>query len=153
MDLDVLNSHSVASLGCQLEAESVFRICHTVRLILHVLRSKLRLGLEDMYRVLQDLAYMVGLAVSTAISMFAVVHLLLLLPGGAFGFLVAALVVAVAAIGAAVFERAFVWNAWYRRHREPLPEWLNSESALLSGFAPQPLATGVIVGALLALKL
>lgn len=96
---------------------------------------------------------MAGLLLSTAISTFAVVHLLLLLPSGAFGFLVAALVVAVVAIGAAVFERGFVSTAWYRRHREPQPGWLNSESALLSSFAPPPFATGVIVGALLAVKL
>ena len=74
-----------------------------------------------MQRALQGFSYMVALLVSTAISLYAVAQLLPLLPGGALGFLVAALMVVAAAIGLVVFERTLVWNARQRPRREPLP--------------------------------
>ena len=96
---------------------------------------------------------MAALLVSAAMSFFAVAQFLPLLPGGALGFLVAALVVVAAAIGVVTFERAFVWGTWLQPRGEPIPTSLRSSSVLLSGHAPPPFATGLVLGALLAARL
>lgn len=106
-----------------------------------------------MQRALRALAYVAALVASTAISALAVARLLPLIPGGALGFVLTTLGVVTVALVVAALERSLPWGASMQAAREPKPAWLRGHSQLLAGHAPLPLATGVVLGSLLAVRL
>lgn len=106
-----------------------------------------------MQRALRSLTYLVALVASTAVSSLVVAQILALLPDGALGFLLAALVVASMALGVTVIERALFWGAWLEPRGEPKPASLRAHSKLMAGHAPLPLTMCVVLGALLAVRL
>lgn len=101
---------------------------------------------------LRTLAYMLALASSATVTAYLAPLCLTVLPQDGSGVAILALTTALTAGGVAVLERKLRWSCWLEDKFSPSPG-RGIRSSLLRGQAPLPFSLGVVLGALLAVKL